>query len=455
MAEGEATSVMIIGGGAAGMSAASRVRRLRSDWPITVLERGDYVSFILCGLPYYVEGLVDSESRLVVYTPEFFRMERNIDVRTGREARRIDTANRLVEAVDLESGASESFHYDRLVIAAGAQPVRPRIPGLDLDGVFTLHSIPSGMAIRSFLGSQTVRRAAIIGAGYVGLEMAEALRGVGAEVTVIEALESVLPGGEPEIAALVDEELRRQGVEVRTGQLAQALQGDGRVRRVVTSDGALDVDLVLVSVGVRPAVQTAREAGIKVGPTGAIATDSRMATNVPDVYAAGDCAEAHHLLTGRAAYVPLGTIANKQGRVAGINAAGGKAEFAGIVGTVGLKVFDLEVARTGLTEAQAREAGFDPVSAVVRFPSHASYYPDARDLTVKLVADAGSGQVLGAQMCGPDTVAKRIDTVAAALYARMSVADIESLDLSYAPPFATAWEGIQLAAQRILEKLQR
>jgi len=311
------------------------------------------------------------------------------------------------------------------------------------------------MAIRSFLGSQTVRRAAIIGAGYVGLEMAEALRGVGAEVTVIEALESVLPGGEPEIAALVDEELRRQGVEVRTGQFAQALQGDGRVRRVVTSDGTLDVDLVLVSVGVRPAVQTAREAGIEVGPTGAIATDRRMVTNVPDVYAAGDCAEAYHLLTGRPAYVPLGTTANKQGRVAGINAAGGKAQFAGIVGTAGLKVFDLEVARTGLAEAQAREAGFDPVSAVVRFPSHASYYPDARDLTVKLVADAGSGQVLGAQMCGPDTVAKRIDTVAAALYARMSVADIESLDLSYAPPFATAWEGIQLAAQRILEKLQR
>ena len=455
MAEAGATSVVVVGGGAAGMSAASRIRRLRPNWSITVLERGDYVSFILCGLPYYVKGLVENEDRLVVYTPEFFRMKRSIDVRTHHEARSIDAANRLVEAVDVESGASETFHYDRLVIAAGAEPVRPGIPGLDLDGVFTLHSISSGMAIRSFLGSQMVRRAAVIGAGYVGLEMAEALRGVGAEVTLIEALESVLPGGEPEIAALVDEELRRQGVEVRTGQLAQALEGDGRVRRVVTSDGTLDVDLVLVSVGVRPAVQMAREAGIEVGPTGAIATDRRMATNVPDVYAAGDCAEAQHMLTDRPAYVPLGTIANKQGRVAGISAAGGKAEFAGIVGTAGLKVFDLEVARTGLTEAQAREAGFDPVSALIRFPSHAPYYPGARDLTVKLVADGGSGRVLGAQMCGPDTVAKRIDTVAAALYARMSVADIESLDLSYAPPFATAWEGIQLAAQRLLDKLRR
>jgi NADPH-dependent 2,4-dienoyl-CoA reductase/sulfur reductase-like enzyme len=214
------------------------------------------------------------------------------------------------------------------------------------------------------------------------------------------------------------------------------------------------VDLVLVSIGVRPSVQMATEAGIEVGPTRAIATDRRMATNVPDVYAAGDCAEAQHLLTGRPAYVPLGTIANKQGRVAGINAADGDAEFAGIVGTAGLKVFDLEVARTGLSEAQAREAGFDPVSAVIRFLSHAPYYPEARDLTVKLVADGGSGRVLGAQMCGPDTVAKRIDTVAAALHAQMSVADIEGLDLSYAPPFARAWEGIQLAAQRLLEKLR-
>ncbi len=453
MAEAGVASVVVIGGGAAGMSAASRVRRLQPEWPITVLERGDYVSFILCGLPYYVQELVESENRLIVYTPEFFRTQRNIDVRTRHEVRRIDTASRLVEAVNLDSGASESFHYDRLVIAAGAEPVRPRIDGLELEGVFTLHSIPSGVAVRSFLRSQRVRRAVIIGAGYVGLEMTEALRNVGADVTLVEASEGVLPGGEPEIAALVDEELRNQGVDARTGQLATALEGDGRVRQVVISDGGVEADLVVLAVGVRPAVRMAGEAGIDVGPTGAIATDSRMATSVPDVYAAGDCTEAHHRLTGKPAYVPLGTTANKQGRVAGINAAGGSAEFAGIVGTAGLKVFDLEVARTGLTEAQARDARLDPVSAVIRFPSHSTYYPGARELVVKMVADGGSGLVLGAQMCGPEGVAKRIDTVAAALYARMSVADIESLDLTYAPPFATAWEGIQLAAQRLSDKL--
>lgn len=454
MAEAGVASVVVIGGGAAGMSAASRVRRLQPEWPITVLERGDYVSFILCGLPYYVQELVESESRLIVYTPEYFRTQRNIDVRTRREVRRIDTASRQVEAVNLDSGVSESFHYDRLVIAAGAEPVRPRIDGLELEGVFTLHSIPSGVAIRSFLRSQKVRRAVVIGAGYVGLEMTEALRNVGADVTLVEASEGVLPGGEPEIAALVDEELRNQGVDARVGQLAGALEGDGRVRRVVLSDGGVDADVVVLAVGVRPAAREAQEAGIDVGPTGAIATDSRMATSVPDVYAAGDCTEAHHRLTGKPSYVPLGTTANKQGRVAGINAAGGSAEFAGIVGTAGLKVFDLEVARTGLAEAQAREGGFDPVSAVIRFPSHSTYYPGARELVVKMVADAGSGLVLGAQMCGPHGVAKRIDTVAAALYARMSVADVESLDLSYAPPFATAWEGIQLAAQRLLDKLR-
>lgn len=447
--------VVVIGGGAAGMSAASRVRRLRPDWEITVLERGEHVSFILCGLPYYIEGLVDDENRLAVYTPDYFRAERSIDVRTRQEARRIDPAGRLVEAVDLASGASHAFPYDRLIIAAGAQPVRPKIAGLDLEGVFVLRSIPSGVAVRSFLGNRTVRRAVIVGGGYVGLEMAEALRALGAEVTIIEAAASVLPGGEPEIAALVDEELRRQGVDVRTQQVAQAFEGDGgSVRRAVTSDGTLEVDLVLVSVGVRPDVAVAREAGIEVGPTGAIAADARMATNLPEVYAAGDCAEARHLLTGRPAYVPLGTTANKQGRVAGINAAGGQAEFAGIVGTAALKVFDLEVARTGLSEAQAREAGFDPVGAVVRFPSHAPYYPGARTLTVKLVADAGSGRLLGGQMAGPGSVAKRIDAVATALHAGMSVGDLEALDLTYAPPFATAWEGIQIAAQQLRDRVR-
>ena len=441
--------LVVIGGGAAGMSAASRARRLQPDWEIAVFERSPNVSFILCGLPYFVDDVVPSERDLIVYTPDYFRSERRIDVRTRHEVRRIDPSAKAVHAVDLTSGEPVIAPYEKLVDAGGALPVRPPIAGIDLEGVFVLRSIESGVAIKEFVGGRSVRRAVVIGGGYVGLEMAEALRGIGAEVTLLEALAHVLPGGEPEIAALVEEELQRQGVVGRTQEMARRFEGDGAVRKVVTDGGDIEADLVLVSVGVRADAAVAKEAGVALGETGAIATDEMMRTNVPDIYAAGDCAEALHLITGKPAYVPLGTTANKQGRVAGENAAGGHATFAGIVGTAAVKVFDLEVARTGLTEAQAREEGFDAVSSLIRFPSHARYYPDPRTLTLKLVADRRTGRVLGAQMAGPGTVAKRIDTVAAALHASMTVDDLMRLDLTYAPPFATAWEGIQIAAQQL------
>ncbi len=441
--------LVVIGGGAAGMSAASRARRLQPDWEIAAFERSPNVSFILCGLPYFVDDVVPSERDLIVYTPDYFRSERRIDVRTRHEVQRIDPSAKAVHAVDLTSGEPVIASYEKLVYAGGALPVRPPIPGIDLEGVFILRSIESGVAIKDFVSGRSVRRAVVIGGGYVGLEMAEALRGIGAEVTLLEALPHVFPGGEPEIAALVEEELQRQGVAVRTQELARRFEGDGAVRKVVTDGGDVEADLVLVSVGVRPDVAVAKDAGIVLGETGAIATDEMMRTNLPDIYTAGDCAEALHLITGKPTYLPLGTTANKQGRVAGENAAGGQATFAGIVGTAAVKAFDLEVARTGLTEAQAREEGFDAVSSLIRFPSHARYYPDPRTLTLKLVGDRRTGRVLGAQMAGPDTVAKRIDTVAAALHASMTVDDLIRLDLTYAPPFATAWEGIQIAAQQL------
>jgi NADPH-dependent 2,4-dienoyl-CoA reductase/sulfur reductase-like enzyme len=441
--------LVVVGGGAAGMSAASTARRRQRDWEIVALDRTHNVSFILCGLPYFIEGAVPSERDLIVYTPDYFRSERRIDVRTRHEVRRIDPGAKAVHAVDLASGDEITVAYEKLVFAGGALAVRPPIPGIDLEGVFLLRSIESGTDIKEFVRGRSVRRAAIIGGGYVGLEMAEALRGVGAEVTLFEALPHVYPGGEPEIAEAIEEKLRRQGVTLRTHELARAFEGDGAVRKVVADGGDVDVDLVLVAVGARPDVAVAKEAGIALGETGAIATDDRMRTNLPDVYAAGDCTEARQIVTGKPTYVPLGTTANKQGRVAGENAAGGDAIFAGIVGTAAVKVFDLEVARTGLTEAQAREEGFDAISTVVHFSSHAGYYPGARPLTLKLVADRPTGRILGAQMVGPDTVAKRIDTVAAALHASMTIDDLPRLDLTYAPPFATSWEGIQVAAQRL------
>jgi NADPH-dependent 2,4-dienoyl-CoA reductase/sulfur reductase-like enzyme len=440
------------------MSAATTARRLRPDWEITVLERGSHVSFILCGLPYFICNVIKDLESLIVYTPEYFRKERDIDVRTRHEVRRIDVQAQEVEALGLDMREKETIHYDSLVIAAGADAVRPNIPGISLTGVFTLRSLQSGSEIKQFLKTRRVRRVALIGGGYIGLEMAEAMRTAGARAAIVEATDSLMPGSEPEIAKLIEEEVRRHQVEVRKQQLALRFEPDasGAVQRVVTDQGEVPAEMVVVAVGASPDASVAREAGIALGETRAIAVDERMCTNIPNVYAAGDCVETRHLITGKATYLPLGTTANKQGRVAGENAVGGSATFAGVVGSSAVKVFDLEVARTGLSEEQAKAHGFDAVSATGQFPSRARFYPGAETVTGKLVAERGSGRLLGAQMAGKDggTVAKRLDVAATALHAGMTVSDILRLDLNYAPPFAAAFEGIQAVAQALQRRLE-
>jgi len=444
---------VVIGGGAAGMSAASRARRLRPDWEIAVFEQGPYISFILCGLPYYIDEQIPSLDQLLALPRQAFEGERRIRVHTGHRVELIEPQARLVEGVDLASGEAFRHRYERLIIATGAEAIRPPIEGSDLGLVFTLRTLDEGRAIKDALRAHGPRRAVIVGAGYVGLEMAEALTVAGLEVTLIEATQNVLPGTDPEIGERIERELEEHGVALRKGEKVQALLGDGRgqVRRVVTTQGEYPADLVILGVGVRPAVALAEGAGIALGPTGAIATNARMETNVPGIYAAGDAAEALHLVTGKPVYMPLGTTANKQGRVAGENAAGGQALFPGIVGTMGVKVFDLEVARTGLSEAQARAEGFQPVTALIEGHSRARYYPGTTPLTLKLVADGPSGRLLGGQMVGYEAVAKRIDVVATALHAQMDLEALAQLDLSYAPPFATVWEPIQIAARQLLK----
>jgi NADPH-dependent 2,4-dienoyl-CoA reductase/sulfur reductase-like enzyme len=450
-----ASDLVVIGGGAAGMTAASRARRLQPDWRITVFERGDYVSFILCGLPYYVGDVIDSHESLIVYTPEFFQKKRRIEVHTGHEVRRIDHEQRLLEVTDLRTGRAFTWRYGKLVVAMGAEAVRPRLEGIDLGNVFVLRTIDDGRSIKAALQQGGLSHAVVIGAGYIGVEMAEALTEAGLETVLIEATANVLPGIGPEIGEVVERELIDHGVSVHKEEMAQRLKGGQRVEGVVGSRGEYPADIVIVSVGARPAVALLQGAGMALGSTGAVATNERMETNLPGVYAVGDVAEAHHLVAGKAVWIPLGTTANKQGRVAGENAAGGSAVFQGIVGTAAVKVFGLEVARTGLTEAQAREAGFDPVGVSIEHSNHAGYYPGATTLWVKLVADRQNGRLLGGQIAGREAAAKRIDVVAAALHARMDVEAIIALDLSYAPPFATAWEAIQIAAQQVMSRLQR
>ena len=444
--------LLIIGGGAAGMSAATAARRLQPDKEIVVLERGPNVSFVLCGLPYFISGVVPDLQNLIVHAPEYFRAERNIDVRTAQDVKRIDTESHAVEFADLRTREKGELSYDKLVITAGAQPIVPSIRGLGLQGVFALRSLESGAAIKNFIARRPVRRAAIVGAGYIGLEMAESLKGAGAHVTMIEAGSSILPGSEPEISALIEAELQRHDIELLKQHLALSIEpGPGAtVGRVTTDSGDIEADMVLIAAGARPDAAIARETGIDVGETGGIVTDEGMRTNVPDIFAAGDCVEARHLLTGRPIFLPLGTTANKQGRVAGENACGAHAVFPGILGSLAFRLFDIEVARTGLSHDQARVAGFAPISATVRFPSRSQFYAGVEMMTVKLVADGRSGQLLGAQMAGSGTASKRIDVAATALHATMTIADLIQLDLAYAPPLGTPWEGIQLAAQELL-----
>ncbi len=453
--DGDSRRLLIIGGGAAGMSAATAARRVSPDKEIVILERGPNVSFVLCGLPYFISGIVADLHNLIVHTPEYFRAERNIDVRTAQEVKRIDTESRTVEFADLRTREKSVLSFDKLVIAAGAQPIVPGIRGLGLQGIFALRSLENAAAMKDFIARKPVRRAAVIGAGYIGLEMAESLVGTGVHVTMIEAGSSILPGSEPEIAALIEAELQHQGVELLKQHLVLRIEpGSGpSVGHVSTESGDIAADMVLIAVGARPDAAIARETGIDVGETGGIVTDEGMRTNVPDIFAAGDCVEARHLLTGRPIFLPLGTTANKQGRVAGENACGGHAVFPGILGSLAFRLFNIEVARTGLSHDQAHAAGFAPVSATVRFPDRSQFYPDSQMLTVKLVADGRNGQLLGAQMAGPGTVSKRIDVAATALHAKMTIADLMQLDLAYAPPLGTVSEGIQLAAQELLRHI--
>lgn len=430
--------LVVIGGVAAGMSAATRARRLDPSLEITVLEKGRVVSYGACGLPYLVEGRVERPEHLVVYTPEYFRRERNITVRTDAPVAGISHPRREVR---LENG--ERIRYTRLVIATGARPAA-RIPGADLPHVFTLHTLADGERLLCFLRENRPRRAVVIGAGYIGLEAVEALRHNGLEVTLIERDPYVLRRHDAELTEAVRKHLERFRVDVRLGREVAAIE-PGRVDDV-------PCDLVLLAAGIRPNTELAEEAGIERGRTGAIRVDERMETSVPGIFAAGDCAEVQHLVTGRPAYIPLGTTANKMGRVAGANAAGGRERFPGVVGTAIVRVCGLGIGMTGLSTGQARAEGFSPVAAKIQSRSRPRYF-QGRPVTVELVADAHSGRLLGGIVTGEEGVAGRINVIASALHARMTVEEFEQLDLCYAPPFAPVWDPVLIAAQQLAKKL--
>lgn len=448
--------VVVIGGVAAGMSAASQVRRRLPGASVIVFERGDDVSYGACGMPYNIEAPERRIDDLVVISAARFRSERNIDVRTGHDVIAIDTAGKTVRVLDRDSGKQSVEAWDQLVIATGARAARPPLPGIDLPGVFVLRELSDGAAIKRYLESASPRRAVIIGAGYIGMEMAEALRGRDLDVTVLEKQTQILPGYDPAIADIALAKLHAEDVAVRTDTTITRIEagGDGALR-VCTASGCHEAELVLVSVGVRPNAELARDAGIALGHTGAIAVDHAMRTSAPDVFAAGDCAEAYHRVLGAFVWLPLGTTANKQGKVAGINASGGDARFGGIVGTAGFKLFDLEVARTGIGPGESADSRWRRVRVVSKHANRGHGFPGAGRITSVLFVDGASGRLLGAQMIGPGAVATRIDVYAAALHAGMTVDDIEGLDLAYAPPFAPVYDPILIAARVARKEIER
>jgi NADPH-dependent 2,4-dienoyl-CoA reductase/sulfur reductase-like enzyme len=440
--------LVVIGGVAAGLAAAMEARRRAPDLKITVLERTGDASYGACGLPYVVGGRINSLERLVVHPPAYFRERHNIDLRLRSEAREVLPAKSLLRYA--EDGAEHELSYTSLVIATGAAAVCPPLPGRDLAGVFALRHLRDGRRLLQFMAGARPRTAVVVGAGYIGLEMAEAFVERGLRTTLVEGSREVMGGVGGRACELVAEELRSRGAGVSFGERAVAFEGaGGRVARVLTDRGrAHEAEVVLVGVGVTPEVELARGAGLELGASGAVVTDERQRTSAPNVYAAGDCCEVLNLVSGQRVWHPLGQPAVKQGWVAGANAAGGNeagARYAGVVGTNVVKVFGLEVARTGLSLAEAREAGFDAEETESESPSRAGYYEGGSEILTRLVADR-RGRLLGAQMVGREGVAHRVDVYAAALHAGLRVEEIERLDLAYAPPFAPTIDPILRAA---------
>jgi NADPH-dependent 2,4-dienoyl-CoA reductase/sulfur reductase-like enzyme len=460
---------VVVGGDAAGMSAASKAKRDDPSLDVVVFEKGEWVSYGACGMPYYVEGTVDRLEDLVSVTAEEAVEERGLDLRRWHEVTGIDTDEDVVTGRN-EDGTFEQ-PYDHLLLATGAAPTPPPVAGVDLDCVFTLSSLDDADAIREaleadgvtedvggasdgevvgFLRERDPKTVAVVGGGYIGLEMADVLRTRGARVHLFQRSSHVLSAYDEGIAEVVQDHLREEGVELHLDAGVRRIEDDdsGDAHAVVAEDGRTEVDMVILGTGVRPRTELAEGAGLEIGETGAIATDEYHRTSVPNVYAAGDCAEVRNVVTGEVDYVPLALTANRHGRAVGQTVAGKPTKGGPVARTAITKVVDLEVARTGITDLdEAREYGFDPVSRTISSRSRSGYYPGAAPITVRLVGCRSTGRLLGASVVGTDRAGKRIDTVVAALHENATVANLERYDLAYAPPFSPVWDPVLTAAK--------
>ncbi|KMM36637.1 CoA-disulfide reductase [Guptibacillus hwajinpoensis] len=439
--------VVIIGGDAAGMSAAMQIVRNDENAEVVTLEKGNIYSYGQCGLPYVISGKIESSDKLIARSVDTFRDKYGIDARVYHEVTEVDTENKIVKGTNLKTGETFTENFDKLLVATGVSPVKPGWDGIELDGIHTLKTIPDAEKVIKDL-DESVKKVAVIGGGYIGLEMAEAFRELGKEVRIIELGPQLASIFDEDMAELIHEEAERNSVSVHTNEGVQSFKGDQRVEKVVTDKGEYDTDLVLVSVGVKPNTSFLKECGIHMTENGAIQVNRYMQTSMENIYAAGDCATHFHRVKERDDFVPLGTTANKQGRIAGLNIIGQPNTFKGIVGTSVIKFFDLTLGRTGLSTKEAEELNLPFANCSTEATDIAGYYPEARELRVKIVYRDDNERILGGQFIGKYGVDKRVDVLATALYHQMSLHDIEDLDLSYAPPYNSVWDPLQQAARR-------
>jgi NADPH-dependent 2,4-dienoyl-CoA reductase/sulfur reductase-like enzyme/rhodanese-related sulfurtransferase len=449
--------IIVIGANAAGAKAASKAKRMSPYADITVVDRGSFISYGACGIPYFVADMFHDEKELmstpvgVLRTPEFFRKVKGVKVMTNTEVMAIDRQCKKVTVRDM-TGAVSELEYDKLVLATGSSPIIPCFAGCDLTGVFTVKTMEDAVFLKH--AALSGKRACVIGAGLIGLETVEALSAKGMQVTVVEMCGQVLPGVlDTEMAALLEKHIKSKGVNVTTSSCVKSLTGNGCVQKVLTDTEEIQADIVVLAVGVTPNVELAKAAGLSLGETGAISVDDHMRTSDPDIFAAGDCCETINLVTGEKIYAPMGSTANKQGRVVGINVTGGDAVFAGVLGTSIVKVFDFNGGRTGLTEKAARAAGYNVETLLSPAPDKAHFYSTSKPIALKMVADKKTGRLLGLQAVGAGVVDKRLDAAATALTFKATVDQISQIDFAYAPPYSAAMDNLIVAADIMKNKI--
>lgn len=430
--------VLIVGGVAGGASAAARLRRLDEKAEIIMFERGEYISFANCGLPYYIGGEINKKSALTLQTPQSFNSRFNVDVRVWNEVTAIDPEKKQVTVHNVQTGEDYTESYDELILSPGAAPLVPKMDGVDDPRVFTLRNIPDTVKIRDYVEEEFPESAVVVGGGYIGVEMAENLKKAGLKVTIVELADHVIAPLDGDMAAEVHRYLRDQGVELMLGKAVQSMEDKGGKLTLHLSEGEIETDMVILSVGVRPDTALAQGAGLELNPKGAIVVNEHMQTSKEHIYAVGDAIEIVDFVTGKKGYVPLAGPANKQGRIAADNICGIKSSYKNTLGSSVLKIFDMTVAMTGVNERAAQAAGLDYDKVYTYSQSHASYYPGGHGISIKTLYEKGTGKILGAQLVGYDGVDKRCDVIATAIRAGMTAYDLTELELCYAPPFGSA-----------------